>query len=457
MAERALTGMRILDLTQFEAGTTCTQFLGWLGADVLKIEPPGGEQSRRNRPEVPGLDAMFFLVFNANKRSVTIDLKHPEGRALFLRMVERADVVVENFAPGLMERLGLDYERLRATNPRIIVARIKGFGLSGPYAEYKSFDMIAQATGGVMSVTGFADREPIRCGAAIGDTGTGVHTAAAIMAAYIQRQRTGHGQLVEVAMQEVVANLLRGRFVDHYRDGKPSERRGNALIGGVPGGAYPCAPGGPNDYAYIYVQTMNQDMWRDFATAIGREDLLTDPRCKDAAARWEHRDALNELIRAWTRVRTKHEVMAVLGKAGVPCGAVLDTGEVLDDPHLNARGQVHTIEHATRRRFPASTPPPCWRRCSACRPTRSRSCAPRACWADEGQPTATQPTGGNPLRASAQRAPASSDRYTRPSPVPKTTSGPAAARHAVSTLSSNHAGKPARHRSKRVSPSSGVR
>ena len=351
MADRALIGMRILDLTQFEAGTTCTQFLGWLGADVIKIEPPGGEQSRRNRPEVPGLDAMFFLVFNSNKRSVTIDLKHPEGRALFLRMVERADVVVENFAPGLMERLGLDYERLRATNPRIIVARIKGFGLSGPYAEYKSFDMIAQATGGVMSVTGFADREPVRCGAAIGDTGTGVHTAAAIMAAYIQRQRIGQGQLVEVAMQEVVANFLRGRYVDHYRDGKPSERRGNGLVGGVPGGAYPCRPGGPNDYAYIYVQTMNTDMWRDFALAIGREDLLSDPRCKDAAARWEHRDGLNEIIAAWTRARTKHDVMTILGKAGVPCGAVLDTGEVLDDPHLNARGQIHTLEHATRGRL----------------------------------------------------------------------------------------------------------
>src|SRR2546423_270889 len=246
MAERALTGMRILDLTQFEAGTTCTQFLGWLGADVLKIEPPGGEQSRRNRPEVPGLDAMFFLVFNANKRSVTIDLKHPEGRALFLRMVERA---------------------------------------------------------------------------------------------------------------EVVANLLRGRFVDHYRDGRPSERRGNALVGGVPGGAYPCAPGGPNDYAYIYVQTMNADMWRDFATAIGREDLLTDARCKDAAARWEHRDALNEIIVAWTRGRTKHEGMAELGKAGVPCGAVLDTGEVLDDPHLNARGPSHTIQHPPPGSLRLSRPP----------------------------------------------------------------------------------------------------
>jgi formyl-CoA transferase len=348
MADRALTGMRILDLTQFEAGTTCTQFLGWLGADVIKIEPPGGEQSRRNRPEVPGLDAMFFLVFNANKRSVTIDLKQPEGKQLFLQMVERADVVVENFAPGLMERLGLDWERLRATNPRIIMARIKGFGLSGPYHEYKSFDMIAQATGGVMSVTGFADREPVRCGAAIGDTGTGVHAAGAIMAAYIQRQRTGQGQLVEVAMQEVVANFVRGRYVDHYRDGKPSMRKDNEITGGVPGGAYPCAPGGPNDYTFIYVQPMNQDMWRDFATAIGREDLLADPRYADARSRWQHRDALNAAVREWTRARTKQDVMATLGKAGVPCGATLDTGEILDDPHLNARGQVHTIEHPTR-------------------------------------------------------------------------------------------------------------
>jgi formyl-CoA transferase len=352
MAERALSGIRILDLTQFEAGTSCTQFLGWLGADVLKVEPPGGEQSRRNRPEVPGLDSTFFLLFNANKRSVTLDLKHPEGRALFLRMAERADVVVENFAPGLMERLGLDYERLRAVNPRIILARLKGFGLSGPYHEYKSFDMIAQAVGGVMSVTGFPDREPVRCGAAIADSGTGMHMAAAILAAYIQRERTGRGQLVEVSMQEAAANLARGVYVSHYRDGKPAQRRGNSTPpGAVPDGVYPCAPGGPNDYVYIYVQPVNAEMWRQFATAIGREDLLADPRCADAPTRWQHRDMLNEIARAWTSARTKHEVMAALGKAGVPCGAVLDTGEVLDDPHLNARGAIATFDHPTRGRF----------------------------------------------------------------------------------------------------------
>src|SRR2546428_13077266 len=199
--------------------------------------------------------------------------------------------------------------------------------------------MIARATGGVMSVTGFPDREPIRCGAAIGDTGTGVHTAAAIMAAYIQRQRTGQGQLIEVAMQETVANLLRGRFVDHYREGKPSERRGNALLGGVPGGAYPCAPGGSNDYAYIYAQPINPGMWRDFAIAIGREDLLADPRCKDAKTRWENRDALNAIIREGTSARTKHEEMPILGKPAGPSRATAAHAQYREGP------QLHTPVH----------------------------------------------------------------------------------------------------------------
>jgi formyl-CoA transferase len=271
-----------------------------------------------------------------------------------------------------MERLGLDFERLRAVNPRIILARLKGFGLSGPYHEFKSFDMIAQATGGVMSVTGFPDREPVLCGANIGDSGAGVHMVAGIMAAYIERGRTGQGQVVEVSMQEAVANLTRQRYVAHYRDGKPTARRGNnAPPGAVPDGLYPCAPGGPNDYVYIYVQPMNQGMWCDFARAIGREDLLSDPRCVDAPTRWKHVDALNEIARAWTGARSKQEVMVTLAKAGVPCGAVLDTGEVLDDPHLNARDAIATIDHPTRGRFrvpacpirlsgsePVTTPPP---------------------------------------------------------------------------------------------------
>jgi len=366
MSEGALAGIRILDLTQFEAGTSCTQLLGWLGADIIKIEPIGGEQSRRNRPEVPGLDAMFFLLFNANKRSVTIDLKQPDGRTLFLKMAEHADVVVENFAPGLMERLGLGWDALRSANPRIIMARLKGFGLSGPYHEYKSFDMVAQATGGVMSVTGFSDREPVLCGANIGDSGAGVHMAAGIMAAYIERQRTGQGQVVEVSMQESVANLIRQRYVAHYRDGKPTARRGNnAPPGAVPDGLYACAPGGPNDYVYIYVQPMNQDMWCDFARAIGREDLIADPRCVDAPTRWKHVDELNAIARAWTGARSKQDVMTTLGKAGVPCGAVLDTGEVLDDQHLNARDAIVTIDHPTRGRFRV---PACPIRLSASKP-----------------------------------------------------------------------------------------
>ena len=366
MSEGALAGIRILDLTQFEAGTSCTQLLGWLGADIIKIEPIGGEQSRRNRPEVPGLDAMFFLLFNANKRSVTIDLKQPDGRTLFLKMAEHADVVVENFAPGLMERLGLGWDALRSANPRIIMARLKGFGLSGPYHEYKSFDMVAQATGGVMSVTGFSDREPVLCGANIGDSGAGVHMAAGIMAAYIERQRTGQGQVVEVSMQESVANLIRQRYVAHYRDGKPTARRGNnAPPGAVPDGLYACAPGGPNDYVYIYVQPMNQDMWCDFARAIGREDLIADPRCVDAPTRWKHVDELNAIARAWTGARSKQDVMTTLGKAGVPCGAVLDTGEVLDVQHLNARDAIVTIDHPTRGRFRV---PACPIRLSASKP-----------------------------------------------------------------------------------------
>lgn len=346
---KALEGIRVLDLTQYEAGPSCTEMLAWLGAEVVKIEPPGGEPARRGLSERPDMDSWFFLLLNANKMSVTLNLKSPEGRTIFERLARDADVVIENLGPGAMERLGLGYEDLRRLNPRIIAASIKGFGSAGPYAGYKSFEWIAQAMGGVMSMTGSPDGPPARCTAGLGDTGAGLHCAIGILAAIVQRQATGVGQRVEVAQQDSVLNLHRIHLRDYYQDGRPGVRVGNRSRAAAPSNLYRCRPFGPNDYVYVHVA--NQEMWRALTRVVGRPDAGEDPRFGDQRGRLGHVAEVDALVEGWTEEHTKHEAMKLLGEAGVPCGAVLDSAEVLSDSHLIGRGMVVPVEHPVRGAF----------------------------------------------------------------------------------------------------------
>lgn len=348
--EKALSGVKVLDLTQFEAGTSCTEMLAWLGADVIKVEPPKmGEQGRWILTEKPGVDSHYFMLLNANKRSITLNLKSDRGREMFIEMVKKVDVLSENYSLGTLESWGLGYDRLREINPRLIYLTIKGFGTYGPYSKFKSFDMIAQAAGGAMSLTGFPGTPPLKPGPTIGDTGTGIHAACGVLAAYIQRQRTGKGQKVEVAMQEAVFNFVRVPMMDTYITHEPTPRRGNRLTGGAVGDIFKCAPGGPNDY--VYMLCTSPEMWQALCNTIGRPDVPEDPRFKDRKERAKYIEELSAIIEEWTSKRSKHEVMRIMGEAGVPCGAVLDSTELLNDPHMKQRGMVVTVDHPVRGKF----------------------------------------------------------------------------------------------------------
>jgi len=351
---KALDGIRVLDLTQYEAGPSCTETLAWLGAEVIKIEPPTGEAARRGLSERPDMDSVFFCLLNANKKGVTLNLKSERGRKMFEEMVKTADVVVENLGPGSMDRLGFSYENLSRLNPRIIAASVKGFGSEGPYAGYNSFEMIAQAMSGVMSLTGSPDGPPVRIEAGLGDTGAGLHAAIGILAAIVQRQVTGVGQRVEVAQQDAVVNLTRIHFREHHIGTRPIPRRGNRSPAAAPSNVYRCQPFGPNDYVFVHVA--NTDMWKALARAIGQPELADDPRFKDREGRMKQVDELEALVEAWTGKRTKHEAMEILAGAGVPCGAVLDSAEVMSNEHLRGRGMIVDIDHPTRGRIamPAS-------------------------------------------------------------------------------------------------------
>ncbi|HMH53777.1 MAG TPA: CoA transferase [Candidatus Acidoferrum sp.] len=343
---KALDGIRVLDLSQFEAGPSCAETLAWMGADVIKIEPPGGEQSRRGLSERPDIDAVFFCLLNCNKRAITLNLKTDRGKQMFTELVKTADVVLENLGPGSMERLGFGYDDLAKINPRIISASVKGFGSTGPYASYNSFEMIAQAMGGVMALTGEKDGPPLRVEAGLGDTGSGLHTAIGILGAIIQRQVTGVGQRIEVAQMDVVINMTRIHFRDYYLGVDPIPRKGNRSPQACPSNTYRCKPFGPNDY--VFVHTANIEMWKALTKVLGRPELGDDPRYQTREGRMAAQAELEAMVEGFTSTRTKHEVMELMGKAGVPCGAVLDSTEIMNNEHLRQRGMVVDIEHPTR-------------------------------------------------------------------------------------------------------------
>jgi formyl-CoA transferase len=308
---------------------------------VVKVEPPGRGDPGRNVAGGTGKDSLYFLSFNHNKHSLAVNLASPEGRDIFLKLVPRFDVVVENFSLGTMERLGLGYEILKQANPEIIYATIKGFGTHGPYSQFKCFDMVAQAAGGAFSVTGTPDGPPLRPGATYGDTGSGMHCAMGILAAYVERMRTGKGQVVEIAMQETIANFMREECSQREWRSQPIMRRGNRTV--VPTDLYPCAPGGPNDYLYIMVVT--QRMFDALCTTIGKPELAADPRFHTTRDRHEHGDELWEQIAQWTRQHTKWEDMESLGAAGVPCSATYDSIDIFNDRHMAARGMIKRYAH----------------------------------------------------------------------------------------------------------------
>ncbi|MDE2581694.1 MAG: CoA transferase [Rhodospirillales bacterium] len=346
-AASCLAGVRVLDLTQFEAGPSCTEALAWMGAEVVKVEnPKAGDPGRSINPP-PGQDAHYFLQYNANKKSLTVNLKDPAGLDLVKRLAAKADVFTENFAPGAIERLGLGADVIRTLNPSIIYAQVKGFGAGSPFENNLAFDMIAQACGGTMSITGEADGPPLKPGPTIGDTGTGMLLAISILGALYRRARTGQGEHLQVAMQDAMLQYIRGAFATQTRTGKAAQRAGSGsvLAKNPPMGIFPCKGGGPNDYVYVYTSRANPEHWRRLLGVIGREELIGDARYDSPAARLEHEAEVDAMVAAWTVQHDKHEAMRIIGAAGIPAGAVLDTSELISDPSFADRGIMQTVQH----------------------------------------------------------------------------------------------------------------
>jgi len=358
---KALDGVRILDMTHVQSGPSCTQILAWLGADVIKVELPGrGDITRTQLRDLPDVDSLYFTMLNCNKRGITINTKTDKGKEVFTALIKHCDILVENFAPGALERQGFSWETVQSINPRIIYASIKGFG-PGPYFDLKAYETVAQAMGGAMSTTGFEDGPPTSTGAQIGDSGTGIHLVAAILAALYQRTNTDRGQRVEVAMQDAVLNLCRVKLRDQQRlahgplneypnseFGDAVPRSGNASGGGQPGWALRCKPGGPNDYMYCIIQPQG---WKPWMEIIGRPELIDDAAYATPRARLDKLSAIFAMLEEWTLQHTKAEVMAMLNEHEIPCGPILDMKELIEDQALIERGIVVDVPHPERGDF----------------------------------------------------------------------------------------------------------
>ena len=349
-----LQGVKIIDLTQFEAGPTCTEALAWMGADVVKVENPNrGDPGRRLKPNHPDDDPFYFHILNANKRSMTANLKSPKGLELVRDLLREADVMVENFAPGAIERLGLGYDEVKKINPGIIYAQVKGFGEGSPFEKNLAFDMIAQACGGTFSVTGDPDGPPTRPGISLGDTGTGMLLAITVLGALYKKRETGEGHKLEVAMQDAILHYMRIPFSTMGLTQKPAERGGGKVPGieNAPMGLYACAPGGPNDYIYIMTSRANPEHWDRLLKVVGREDLIGNEKYNTPAKRLQHEPEVDKIIAAWTKTETKFDAMKIVGEAGIPAGAVMDTAELYADKTFEERGVMQTMEHPVHEPF----------------------------------------------------------------------------------------------------------
>jgi formyl-CoA transferase len=361
---KALEGVRILDFTHVQSGPTCTQLLAWFGADVIKVERPGvGDITRGQLRDVPDADSLYFTMLNHNKRSITLDTKNQSGKTVLEELIKNCDVMVENFAPGALDRMGFTWERVQELNPAMIVASIKGFG-PGPYQDCKVYENVAQCTGGAASTTGFRDGLPLVTGAQIGDTGTGLHLCLGIVTALFQRTKTGRGQKVSAAMQDGVLNLCRVKLRDQQRlahgplneysqygegieFGESVPRAGNDSGGGQPGRILKCKGWETDPNAYIYFITQ-APVWEAICDVIGEPDWKTHPDYAKPSARLPRLNAIFGRIEEWTMTKDKFEAMAILNERDIPCGPILSMKEIAEDESLRATGTIVEVEHPVR-------------------------------------------------------------------------------------------------------------